>query len=416
MLGAMDTSPPPAAPSVDGPPPPPFGSPRPRELRRRPDHGPLAGVCAGVAEYFHVDPVLVRIATVVLAVSGPGVVAYLLAWIFIPAASASSPATAPADRRDRGTQVFGIVLLTLSVSILWEGWWSPARRWIFPLGLMALGTWLLLRRDRDEPPTAAPPGGSAPAEGGLSTDTTSVAVVPFGEASGPDDQHYGSEGIDQPPPATPADPRRRMLAPIVMGALLLWVGVGFLGGVSLQNGLAIALCILGIGFVLGAFVGGSRALIIPAVLVAAALVASAVIDIPLKGPVGDRAWMPLTLSQVDDRYELSAGEGRLDLTELAFADDDHLEIAASIGVGHLVVEVPAGVAVHVSAHVSAGETVLFGASQSGVGLSVERSYGGGGYTGAIALDLEVGLGEIEVIAQDAAGRPQTPGTTTTLLG
>jgi len=94
--------------------------PGPRQLRRRPDDGHIAGVCAGVAEYFNVDPVIVRIAAVVLLFSGPGAFAYVLAWIFVPAAD--GPAVhdgtrSPIDRKDRGTQVFGIVLIVLAMSV-----------------------------------------------------------------------------------------------------------------------------------------------------------------------------------------------------------------------------------------------------------------------------------------------------------
>ena len=44
----------------------------------------LTGVAAGVADYFGVDPTLVRIALAVLAVAGPGVPLYLAGWLLIP--------------------------------------------------------------------------------------------------------------------------------------------------------------------------------------------------------------------------------------------------------------------------------------------------------------------------------------------
>jgi len=45
----------------------------------------IAGVCGGVAEYFNVDPVLVRILWVLaIFVKGLGLVAYVLCWILIP--------------------------------------------------------------------------------------------------------------------------------------------------------------------------------------------------------------------------------------------------------------------------------------------------------------------------------------------
>src|SRR3954471_10893111 len=64
--------------------PPSTHSPARRFLRSREDKK-LAGVCGGLAKYFNIDPVLVRIATVVLAtMGGAGIVAYVAAWIFVP--------------------------------------------------------------------------------------------------------------------------------------------------------------------------------------------------------------------------------------------------------------------------------------------------------------------------------------------
>lgn len=45
----------------------------------------IGGVCGGIAEYFNIDPTLVRLAWVVLgAAGGFVVVAYLIAWVIIP--------------------------------------------------------------------------------------------------------------------------------------------------------------------------------------------------------------------------------------------------------------------------------------------------------------------------------------------
>ena len=45
----------------------------------------IAGVCGGIAEYFEIDPTLVRVITVVLVLFfGGGLLAYLLAWIIMP--------------------------------------------------------------------------------------------------------------------------------------------------------------------------------------------------------------------------------------------------------------------------------------------------------------------------------------------
>ena len=44
----------------------------------------LAGVCGGIAEYFNIDPTLVRLAWAILACFGAGILAYIIAAIIIP--------------------------------------------------------------------------------------------------------------------------------------------------------------------------------------------------------------------------------------------------------------------------------------------------------------------------------------------
>ena len=47
----------------------------------------LEGVCGGIAEYFGVDPTIVRLAWVVFcALGGSGILAYIIAAIIIPSA------------------------------------------------------------------------------------------------------------------------------------------------------------------------------------------------------------------------------------------------------------------------------------------------------------------------------------------
>ena len=47
----------------------------------------LCGVCGGIGEYLNVDPTLVRLIWALVACSGAGVVAYLLAAVIIPPGS-----------------------------------------------------------------------------------------------------------------------------------------------------------------------------------------------------------------------------------------------------------------------------------------------------------------------------------------
>lgn len=45
----------------------------------------LGGVCGGLAEYFNIDPTLVRLAFVILTfMPGPSFMLYLILWLIIP--------------------------------------------------------------------------------------------------------------------------------------------------------------------------------------------------------------------------------------------------------------------------------------------------------------------------------------------
>jgi len=60
----------------------------------------VAGVCGGIAEYARVDPTVVRVAAVVLAVYPGaivgGLLAYAAAWFILPAERPAAPIVAPA--------------------------------------------------------------------------------------------------------------------------------------------------------------------------------------------------------------------------------------------------------------------------------------------------------------------------------
>lgn len=45
----------------------------------------LAGVCGGIAEYFDIDPLIVRLAVIIFTLCGGcGILAYLLLWLLAP--------------------------------------------------------------------------------------------------------------------------------------------------------------------------------------------------------------------------------------------------------------------------------------------------------------------------------------------
>jgi len=59
----------------------------------------IAGVCGGLAEYFNLDPTIVRVAWIVVSVIPGlivfGAIAYLMAWFIIPAGPVPALQTSP---------------------------------------------------------------------------------------------------------------------------------------------------------------------------------------------------------------------------------------------------------------------------------------------------------------------------------
>jgi len=93
-----------------------------RKLYRSRENRVIAGVCGGVAEYFRLDPVLVRIVWVLAVfVKGLGLLAYVLCWIIVPekeeqtqdrpAEGPGAPLEAPSESNTR--LVLGAALIVL---------------------------------------------------------------------------------------------------------------------------------------------------------------------------------------------------------------------------------------------------------------------------------------------------------------
>ena len=55
-----------------------------KRLYRSRENRMICGVCGGIADYFNVDPTLIRLGLVLLACTGSGILAYFIAAIISP--------------------------------------------------------------------------------------------------------------------------------------------------------------------------------------------------------------------------------------------------------------------------------------------------------------------------------------------
>ena len=146
---------------------------RERRLTRSRTDRVISGVCGGIGEYLEVDPILVRLGFVLLALAGGGgILLYIILALILPSADAPEASASEtvrrgaeemserardvaADARSEGSgrNTLGLILIALGAFFLLlnAGFLSP--RWLrpdllWPLILIALGALLLWRTRR----------------------------------------------------------------------------------------------------------------------------------------------------------------------------------------------------------------------------------------------------------------------------
>jgi phage shock protein C len=139
----------------------------PKKLFRSQTNSVIAGVCGGLAEYFDIDPVLVRVIFVLLLLfGGGGLLIYIILWIVTPQKpisfdsahfaqfSKDNPETAkepgqeetnePKTYKYRGSMIGGVILVTLGILFLLDEFIPHldfGRLW--PVLLIIIGTVLI---------------------------------------------------------------------------------------------------------------------------------------------------------------------------------------------------------------------------------------------------------------------------------
>ncbi len=152
-----------------------------RDLRRDRRNGMVGGVCAGLAKRMGVDPLLLRIVFAATTIaSGVGLVAYVLAWILLPAEEADAAgrrgAFATNGRRGTVEVALGAGLLLLSVLLAFRALGLPfSDVLIWPLVLVAAGGALIWHRSSGPADAVVE---SPPPRAALRVGTAAVAAIP----------------------------------------------------------------------------------------------------------------------------------------------------------------------------------------------------------------------------------------------
>jgi phage shock protein PspC (stress-responsive transcriptional regulator) len=326
--------------------PPP--DPGPRRLTRSSSDRIIGGVGGGIGRYFGIDPMLVRIGLIALAlVGGIGLIVYAAALLLVPLDEASADAsTAPRDRALAISVAVGLIIAGLifgSFGFMFGGA-------LVPLGflvLIGIAIWWLVSGGR--------PSGSP-------ADVLKRAALGLGVLIG-------------------------------CGALAVasFFASGFGGGVVVA-GIVIA---AGAALVVAAFLGGARWLVLPALAIALPLAFVSAAGIDLDGGFGERRERPTTVAELEQTYRLGAGELVIDLRELDLPSGDH-PLKVRIGTGHALVLVPEGVCVASSAEVGIGGVAVFDRTSSGLDVDWQDGRRARAGNARLVLEGDVGLGLLEV--------------------
>ncbi len=355
-----------------------------RRLTRSTDDKVLTGLCGGLGRHFGLDPVIFRVAFVVLSIAGgTGVLLYLLGWLFVPDDQGHAATDRLTNKRSRQL-VLGI-LIGAGILALFDGWdtgWGHDS----PVALALIATGAVVLWSRRNKPGPGPDLAPAPAPG---SPTAEVAPPP----------------PPPPPSAKPANaakaakvkaPKpRSALVPVTLSALLMLGGTLALLDVTLATGLAIALLVTGAAMVVGAFRGRARWLIPVAMLLGFGLAVASVIDVPITGEIGTRRYQPAAIGDLRETYRLGIGEIIVDLRAIDLGGGDR-SVLVTDGIGHLVVIVPNGPEVVAIGHAGAGDVRLFGRESDGSHVDrrvVSRGQEGGG---RLTVRARLGAGQVEV--------------------
>jgi hypothetical protein len=247
---------------------------------------------------------------------------------------------------------------------------------------------------------------SADAPAGDARADEAAGYSPAGWPEGPDwSSGHGYPGnLAEPQPSQPDRPNSQ-LGLITFCVALVSVGVlavsdAYWASYPVATYIAVPLGVVGLGLLVGTWYGRSRGLIALGLLLSLALLPAAWLSRWDFGDVGDVNQRITSVDQLPaDVVQHGGGEVRYDLSGLRLADGQTARLAVDQGAGELSVVLPADADVVVDAAVGAGDMVVLGTSRDGIGNRVaglrdQGTDGPGG--GRIVLDLELGLGDLEV--------------------
>jgi phage shock protein PspC (stress-responsive transcriptional regulator) len=192
----------------------------------------------------------------------------------------------------------------------------------------------------------------------------------------------------------------------VLRRLGIAAGVLALTGIALAGGFwgaasggakTVAIVVIAAGGLLmvGAFTGGMRWLIVPALALAFGAATVAAGDIDVRGGTGERVYRPADASDLRSEYKLGAGHLQLDLRNTNFGPGDH-RVHLKLGLGQAEVLVPPDVCVSSTAHIAGGGTKVFDRDSGGTYHDWQDIRHAPEGRPHLTVDADIGFGELRI--------------------
>ncbi|WP_461121144.1 PspC domain-containing protein [Saccharothrix stipae] len=407
---------------------------------RRPHDGrKIAGVAAGIAQRYQIDPVIVRVAFVAMALcNGAGLLVYLLGWLWLAQADDEVSAAESLIGRGRSSTPTALTVLLGLAVVPATGFFVDGGFTMVGGVLLSVGSIYLLHRGRghlNRPEVVAgfgePVGAGVASGAGVSAGagvgsgeegvkatvsaeehTTERVTPPAWDPLGAAPFAWDLPEPGTPEPAVAAAPtattapvrRRRSRVGVATFGVAMVVLAGALVASAYSNWfdaghiLGLLVAVLGGGMVLGAFRGGGRGLIW--LVVPLSVIGVAITSIDFDGIDSDRVGSyqhrPTTVEQVDSRYATGVGEVQLDLTALPNSGSVRTEV--EVGLGNAHVRVPANADVVVTCQADVGDVQCLGQTSDGRGAHQEVTDNGADGEGGLKIELDVRseVGQVEV--------------------
>jgi len=356
---------------------------------------------------------LTRVIFVLLTFAGGlGVALYAAGWFLI---RSDDEATTPAERifssASTSRSWIGIGLVFLAILILLDNFTFLSTGIVWSVGLLVVGV-LLYTGDL---PRLVRNQESDEQEGvqQVTTIETPVAETAASETAAPvAPSGPGDAGDAVPPTPTPTPPilpppppkpkETSYLGRITIGLVLVSLGVlailDNIPGIPIEpqprHYIALATVVVGLGLIVGGFIGRARWLILIGALLVPTLLFSPVFEYEWNTDEFDRTVSPDTFTELEDSYALEVGNLVIDLTDLPW-DGETVDLVARVDAGNIEIWIPPGVGLEGEASVDVGHVGAFGRESSGLG-GPTLEFDTPGPAGTVVLDATVDLGNIDI--------------------